>query len=476
MTVQVQEMAEQCAASGISIKYGKKVLGRLEKVGPVRQELREAMQGEGDFKRLHAAVEEARGLRRSAPQTSACHVVCSNQCGKHSAAASSLALNIQGRLLLQASMCSVVSIYSMPEASVVEFKLLTVCFCACSLLQPDILSEAETQLAVLQKDEDARMAAQQAAALLASKAHPALNTAAKSPETVIGNGAHAHVSALARPALIHSHPPRLPQRPLNSPRPAYRPLVHSHQPPIAPISASPGHQPQPPHQAQQPVPMKPAPLPQPQYLGPQLSHTPHHLHRQQAMQNGYHPGPQQQQQQHSPQPQQQAPQPPRVLPFRGAPAPFAPPSSAPQPLGMQQGQYSLFGGSGGGGGFPGVRLDTIASRQPSPKPLPLASSAGRRQAQLPAFFPEALDNFPPITAVNGKAEADLVGGASQAECLVCMAAHKEICCIPCGHVSMCGKCAEEVKRATGMCPLCRGPIQCLLHIPRASDWPQGPAM
>lgn len=63
MLVQVQDMAERCAASGISIKYGKKVLGRLEKVAPARQELVAAMSA-GALARLQAAVDEARGLRR----------------------------------------------------------------------------------------------------------------------------------------------------------------------------------------------------------------------------------------------------------------------------------------------------------------------------------------------------------------------------------------------------------------------------
>ena len=64
MHMQVQDMAEQCAASGISIKYGKKVLGRLERVASARQELTAAM-GAGELTRLQAAVNEARGLRRS---------------------------------------------------------------------------------------------------------------------------------------------------------------------------------------------------------------------------------------------------------------------------------------------------------------------------------------------------------------------------------------------------------------------------
>lgn len=57
-------MAEQCAANGISIKYGKKVIGRLERVGPAREELTVALES-ADLSRLAHAVEEAKGLRRS---------------------------------------------------------------------------------------------------------------------------------------------------------------------------------------------------------------------------------------------------------------------------------------------------------------------------------------------------------------------------------------------------------------------------
>ena len=56
-------MDQECAAYGVSIKYGKKVLGRLERVGPAREELDAAL-GSGELKRLADAVEEAKGLRR----------------------------------------------------------------------------------------------------------------------------------------------------------------------------------------------------------------------------------------------------------------------------------------------------------------------------------------------------------------------------------------------------------------------------
>ena len=62
---QVHDMADQCVAHGVSIKYGKKVLGRLERVRLVREALHAALQ-KYNLQSLHDAVEEARGLRRCA--------------------------------------------------------------------------------------------------------------------------------------------------------------------------------------------------------------------------------------------------------------------------------------------------------------------------------------------------------------------------------------------------------------------------
>lgn len=56
-------MAEQCSAVGISVKYGKKVLGKLERAAAVRQSLRSAQA----YEELEAAVTQGRGLRRWHP-------------------------------------------------------------------------------------------------------------------------------------------------------------------------------------------------------------------------------------------------------------------------------------------------------------------------------------------------------------------------------------------------------------------------
>ncbi|GMH35223.1 hypothetical protein BSKO_03091 [Bryopsis sp. KO-2023] len=50
------------------------------------------------------------------------------------------------------------------------------------------------------------------------------------------------------------------------------------------------------------------------------------------------------------------------------------------------------------------------------------------------------------------------------ECMVCMAAQKSACCIPCGHISMCYQCSLEVQGKTGICPLCRSEIEFVMPI------------
>jgi len=50
--------------------------------------------------------------------------------------------------------------------------------------------------------------------------------------------------------------------------------------------------------------------------------------------------------------------------------------------------------------------------------------------------------------------------ATRPRCVVCMAARQEIAIDPCGHLSMCHKCAASVQ----MCPICRGPIEKALRV------------
>lgn len=51
------------------------------------------------------------------------------------------------------------------------------------------------------------------------------------------------------------------------------------------------------------------------------------------------------------------------------------------------------------------------------------------------------------------------GGKAAAACLACWAAPKDTCCLPCGHVALCGRCAALATRhGGGGCPVCRAPI------------------
>lgn len=51
------------------------------------------------------------------------------------------------------------------------------------------------------------------------------------------------------------------------------------------------------------------------------------------------------------------------------------------------------------------------------------------------------------------------------ECVVCMSAVKNACCIPCGHVCMCHVCANSVQQsASNACPVCRSPMDLVIEI------------
>ena len=55
--------------------------------------------------------------------------------------------------------------------------------------------------------------------------------------------------------------------------------------------------------------------------------------------------------------------------------------------------------------------------------------------------------------------------AAEDECVVCMAAVHDCICIPCGHRAMCGPCASAVVQHTGLCPICRTPVERTLQVP-----------
>lgn len=199
----------------------------------------------------------------------------------------------------------------------------------CSLLEQELLARAEAQLSILQRKEDAH-----AAALLAQQ-----------PTTPPGRP---QPSPSSTTRLAPSPPPPgtgNPRRP-SSPSPA--PLSHLyptplHRPPGPPTPIPPwqGAHPAPPlRPSQRPAPANPSVAPAHPTAGPANPSTgPAHLRA----------------------PSQQRPQPTRLpgaeLQQQRAQAPIqlAPAPGAPLEPGQRSGDYSLFGGGGGMGGFPGVQ-------------------------------------------------------------------------------------------------------------------------
>ncbi|CBH16462.1 putative zinc finger protein [Trypanosoma equiperdum] len=50
-------------------------------------------------------------------------------------------------------------------------------------------------------------------------------------------------------------------------------------------------------------------------------------------------------------------------------------------------------------------------------------------------------------------------------CVICLTLPKDTAVIPCRHMCLCKNCAEELVRHTPKCPVCRGPVSTLLHMP-----------
>jgi len=80
-----------------------------------------------------------------------------------------------------------------------------------------------------------------------------------------------------------------------------------------------------------------------------------------------------------------------------------------------------------------------------------------------------LQLYAPYEAING-ADGGQHGNdgvnclSKDIECMVCLSSKRSACIVPCGHICMCYECGVEVQAKRGMCPLCRGGIECLMEI------------
>lgn len=65
-----------------------------------------------------------------------------------------------------------------------------------------------------------------------------------------------------------------------------------------------------------------------------------------------------------------------------------------------------------------------------------------------------------------KAQPALAGAESENHdlCVICMETAPEVSFQPCGHAVTCRSCAAKVVASKRACPMCRGPLQDLLHL------------
>lgn len=50
------------------------------------------------------------------------------------------------------------------------------------------------------------------------------------------------------------------------------------------------------------------------------------------------------------------------------------------------------------------------------------------------------------------------------ECVICMSAPRDTTVLPCRHMCICKACADALRSQTNKCPICREPMESLLHI------------
>lgn len=49
-------------------------------------------------------------------------------------------------------------------------------------------------------------------------------------------------------------------------------------------------------------------------------------------------------------------------------------------------------------------------------------------------------------------------------CVICLVNERNTTVLPCRHMCMCNECAQELRKQTQRCPICRNPVESLLHI------------
>lgn len=95
-----------------------------------------------------------------------------------------------------------------------------------------------------------------------------------------------------------------------------------------------------------------------------------------------------------------------------------------------------------------------------PPPLAGLQQAGTPAGSSPRSGASGASSSPGQAGLTSSAMSSSGAGGSRPWCVICMAKPEEVAVDPCGHLSMCQACAEQVQA----CPVCRGPIGKLLRV------------
>jgi len=55
------------------------------------------------------------------------------------------------------------------------------------------------------------------------------------------------------------------------------------------------------------------------------------------------------------------------------------------------------------------------------------------------------------------------------ECVICLSVQRDTLIIPCRHLCVCHQCAQELRRQTNKCPICRGSARAMVRLPFSSE-------
>jgi len=59
--------------------------------------------------------------------------------------------------------------------------------------------------------------------------------------------------------------------------------------------------------------------------------------------------------------------------------------------------------------------------------------------------------------------------SSSDECVICLSVQRDTLIIPCRHLCVCHQCAQELRRQTNKCPICRGSARAMVRVPFPSE-------